>query len=91
MYICSVKLFKNKHHEKSEDFMIAVFAAFIDKITVNDKNITVTLRVEYSALHNALDNGGDNANLSGVFRRLPPATFEAIVPRKKYINSRHNV
>jgi hypothetical protein len=64
--------------------MRSVFNAFVEKIVVNEKSITVFLNADFSIL-----SDGDNRQFAGAFHLLPAYKFNEYIPRKSSLFGRN--
>lgn len=78
-----IKQLKTSYPE-SDEFMRAVFSAFVDKVIVGKKNITVHVHTDFFRM-----NVGDNKQFRGVNRALPTVNLEANFQRKKNLRDKN--
>lgn len=72
-----IEKLKKDNSSNNDEFMRSVFNAFVEKIVVNEKSITVFLNADFSILAD-----GDNRKFAGALHHLPAYKFETFIPRK---------
>ena len=80
-----VERLKAKKETDNDEFLRAVFNAFVDKVNISDKQITVHINVDFSNM-----DGGDNVRKGGAIHHLPPINAQISFPRKKHIWDKNN-
>ena len=75
---------KKSPDQTDDEFMRAMFNAFVDKVVVSKEKITVHLRTDFSLLCEVT-----NEQLSGVIHSLPTVKIEKVINRKKHIHGKN--
>ena len=75
---------KNSPDQSDDEFMRAMFHAFVDKVVVSKEKITVHIRTDFSLLCEVT-----NERLSGVIHSLPTVRVEKVINRKKHIHGKN--
>lgn len=78
-----VKDIQESNSQADDDFMRAMFYAFVEKVIVSKEKITVHIRTEFSLLSEVT-----NEQVSGVIHSLPTVKLEKVINRKKHIHGR---
>ena len=79
-----VEEMRESHDTADEEFMRAMFHAFVEKVDVNNEKITVHIRTDFSLLATVA-----NEQLSGVIHSLPTVTIEKVINRKKNVHGKN--
>lgn len=78
-----IKKLRESYPENDDDFMRAVFSAFVERVVVGKEKITVHIVTDFSV------TGGDSEWLSGVNLPLSPVKFLVKINRKRNLRDRN--